>query len=246
MDLSLLGVSLGVDFGNCFLSVGSDYLKFSSVQGDLFREILVDAIPLLISSLPQCFKLLLIINLPHLEVILLPFHFVQGTELGFQIQWLLDFFRKLNFSDDDIKKFKTFVAEHLVQELHHGSSVSLSLDIVHLKMGLTPDKHSHSFGDGCLKLFIQLVDADSVDEIVDGLLIRFAPKYYCDGESHKDVVVCWARSHLELILDVLLRHQELDLGPGQAPYEPSSGLYVIKLSVMGDDGVCSLRTMVDF
>jgi len=83
-------------------------------------------------------------------------------------------------------------------------------------MGFASDENSDSLGDSGLQLLIQLVDTNSVTEVEDGVIIWFASENYSDVKSNKDVVVCWASSHWELVCDVLLGYKELDLGPGEA------------------------------
>jgi len=88
-------------------------------------------------------------------------------------------------------------------------------------MGLASDEHSDPLGDGGLQLLIQLVDADSVTEVEDRVVIWLASENYSDVKSNKDVVVGWASSNWELVSDVLLGHKELNLGPGEANNEPT-------------------------
>ena len=92
-------------------------------------------------------------------------------------------------------------------------SIGLSLDLVNFKMGLASDENSNPFGDSSLQLLIQLVDADSVTEVENRVVIWFASENYSDVKSNKDVVVGWACSHRELVSDVLLGDKELDLSP---------------------------------
>lgn len=153
-DLSLFSDSTCVDLSNTLLGIGSDNLKFSSLKRDLLGEILIDGIPLLISSLPEQLELLFIVDDSHIEVILLPLHIVEGSELGLHIEWLFDLFRKQNLSHDDIHEFKTFGAKHLIKEVLHLLGVGLAFNLVHFEMGLSSDEHSHSLGQGSLQLLV--------------------------------------------------------------------------------------------
>jgi len=80
-------------------------------------------------------------------------------------------------------------------------------------MGLSSNQNSYSLSNSSFELFIKLINTDSVDEIKDTVLVRFAPKHNSNPKSNKNVIIGWASSNLEFIDDILLSNQKLDLGP---------------------------------
>jgi len=129
------------------------------------------------------------------------------------IKWLLNFFWEWYFSDDDVREFKTFVSEHVIQEIFHSCSIGWTFDVVHLKMSFSSDQYSHSFSDGSFKLFIKLIDTNSVNEVKDILLFFHAFEDNGDTETNENIIISWASSNLEWIINVLLGYEELNLGP---------------------------------
>lgn len=109
-------------------------------------------------------------------------------------------------------------------------------------MSLSSDQDSHSLGQSCFELFVQLVYADTVDEVMDALVVWLAPEDNGDVEGDEDVVVGWAGAHWEFVGDVLLGHEELNFGPGQAEDEAAVLLDVIELSVLRYDGEGAFRS----
>ena len=89
-------------------------------------------------------------------------------------------------------------------------------------------------------MFVQLVYADSVAEVVDRFVVLFASEDNSYIQGHEDVIVGWSGSHGELVRDVLLGDQELDLGPGCGEHDSSLLHHAVVLSVLGDDSVGSL------
>ena len=128
------------------------------MKGNFLGKILIDAIPLLISSLLEELKLFIVIDDPHLEVVLFPLHLVETAILRFHVQWLLDLLWKEHLGDDDVEELEAFGSEHLVQKVLHLLGVGLTLDLVHLKMSLATDEHSDTLSQGSFKLLIELVD----------------------------------------------------------------------------------------
>jgi hypothetical protein len=189
------------------------------------------------------FKLLLIINDSHVEVVLFSLLFIKRSKSSLLIKRCLDFLGQLNISDDDIQELKAFVAKHIVQECLHAVSVSGALDLVHFKMGLASDQDTNSFSDGGLKLFVQLVDRNSIAEVEDIILSSLASEDNSDINGHEDVVIGRTSSHWELVDNVLLSHQELDLGPWKAPYKSARALNMVKLAMLCNNSVCSLRPL---
>jgi hypothetical protein len=111
-------------------------------------------------------------------------------------------------------------------------------------MGLSSDQNSNSFGKGSLKLLIQLVNTDLVNKVVDGSIIWLASEHNADIEGNEHIVVCWSSSNWELVSNILLSYQELDLGPWKAKDDATLSLNVIKLTVLGDNGVGSLWPII--
>jgi hypothetical protein len=111
-------------------------------------------------------------------------------------------------------------------------------------MGLTSDQNSNSFGKSSLKLLIQLVNTDLVNEVVDRCIIWFASEHNTDIEGNEYIVVCWSSSNWELVSNILLSYQELDLSPWKARDDAALFLNVIKLTVLGDNGVGSLWPII--
>ena len=111
-------------------------------------------------------------------------------------------------------------------------------------MGLSSDQNSNSFGKSSLKLLIQLVNTDLVNEVVDGIVVWLASEDDTDIEGNEHIVVCWCGSNWELVSNILLSYQELDLSPWKAQDEATLFLDVIKPTVLGNDGVGSLRSII--
>ena len=80
-------------------------------------------------------------------------------------------------------------------------------------MSFSSDQYSNSFSDSSFKLFIQLINTNSVNEIKDTLLIWHASEYNSDTKTNENVIISWAGSDLELIGDILLGNEELNFGP---------------------------------
>jgi len=129
------------------------------------------------------------------------------------IKWILNFLRKRNFGDDDIGEFKTFVSEHIIQEVFHGIGVGWTFNVVNFKMSLSSDQNSYSFSNGSLELLVKLVDTNSVNEVEDIILSFHALENNSDTKTNENIIVSWASSNLELVCDVLLGNKELNLGP---------------------------------
>lgn len=108
-------------------------------------------------------------------------------------------------------------------------------------MSLSSDQDSHSLGQSSLELFVQLVDADTVDEVMNALVVGLAPEDNSNVEGDEDVVVSWACAHWEFVSDVLLGDQELNFSPRQAEDEPTILLDVVEFSVLGYDSKCAFR-----
>lgn len=70
-------------------------------------------------------------------------------------------------------------------------------------MCFTSNEHSDSLSESCFKLLVQLIDTDSIDEIMNRLIIFFASENHSNIKSYKDIIICWASSHWELVSDVL-------------------------------------------
>jgi len=111
-------------------------------------------------------------------------------------------------------------------------------------MGLTSDQNSNSFGKSSLKLFIQLVNTDPVNEVLDGFVVWLASEDDADIEGNEDIIVCWCGSNWELVSNILLSYQELDLSPWKTWDEATLFFNVIKPTVLGDDGVSSLWSII--
>jgi len=80
-------------------------------------------------------------------------------------------------------------------------------------MSLSSDQDTDSFGNGSLKLFIKLINTNSVAEIENILFTRFASENDSDTKTNKNIIISWASSYLKWVSDVLLSNQELDFGP---------------------------------
>ena len=156
---------------------------------------------------------------------------------------MLDFFWKGDFSNDDVEEFKPLISKHLIQELLHSSSVCRTLDIVHFEMGLSSNQYSNSFSDSSLKLFVKLVDTDSVAEIENVLFSWFASENDGDTETNENVVVSWASSYLEGVSHVLLCNKELDFGPWEAEMQATLTMYAIEFTMFCDNSICSFRSI---
>jgi hypothetical protein len=103
------------------------------------------------------------------------------------------------------------------------------------------DEDSYSLRDGRLKLLVELVHTDFVAEILYIFVLSLALHDNGDVQADKDIVVSGASSHRELVNNVLLCHQELNLGPWEAPNEPALILYMIKFTMLGYDGIRPFR-----
>lgn len=183
----------------------------------------------------------LIINDSHVVVVLFSFLLVDGPELGLHIKRSFNLFWQLHLSDNDVKELNALSAEHFVQKVFHWSSVGGTLDLVDFQVGFASDQNSDTFCDRGLKLFIQLVHADSVTEVEDRVSVLFAFEHHCDVQSNKDIVVGWARADWKSENDILLCDQKLDLCPGQAKVKTSMGLNILESAMTCDDSVSSFR-----
>jgi hypothetical protein len=112
-------------------------------------------------------------------------------------------------------------------------------------MRLATNEHSHSLGQCSLKLLIQLIDADSVNEVANIIIVLLALEDDGDVQGHEDVIVGWASANWELVDNVLLGHKELDLGPGEAEDEAAILLDTIKLAVFRYNRICPLRSVIE-
>jgi hypothetical protein len=186
-------------------------------------------------------KLLLVIDHPHVKIVLLFLHLVETAELGLDIQRLLNLIGQHHLSNNNIHKLQAFGIKHLVKEIFHLRCVGFTLDLVHLKMGLAPDQDSDTLSDSRLELLIELVDGDAIAEIKNTVIIFHAPEDHSDVQRNEDVVEGWTSSNRELIQQVLLGHQELDLGPRQARDESPLLVNGVKLPMFGNDRIGSLR-----
>jgi hypothetical protein len=157
-NLGLFSFRLLVDLGNTLLGICLDDLEFSAIKSNLLGEVFLDAVSLLVSSLSECFKLFLIVDDTHVKVVLFSLLIIQRSKLSLFVERVLDFLWQCNISNDDIGEFQAFVCKHVVQELEHFSSIGGALDLVDFKVSLSSDEDSNSFGDGGLKLLVQLVD----------------------------------------------------------------------------------------
>jgi hypothetical protein len=127
--------------------------------------------------------------------------------------------------------------------LFHGSSVGGTLDVIDFKMCFASDKNTDSFSDSGFKLFIELINTDSVAEIENILFAWLASENNGNSKSNENIIVGWARSYLELVSYVLLCNQELDFGPWKAEVQSTFAVNAIEFSVLCDDGICSLRNI---
>jgi len=109
-------------------------------------------------------------------------------------------------------------------------------------MCFSSDEYSDSLSECCFKLFIKLVDADSVHEVMDRVIIWFAFENYSNIKGHKDIIISWACSYWEFVCDVLLSHKELNSGPWQAEDETTLLLDVVEFAMLGDDCISTLGT----
>jgi len=107
-------------------------------------------------------------------------------------------------------------------------------------MCFTSDKDSNSLSQSSFKLLIELVDTDSVHEVVDWLVIWFTSEYYCNIEGNKDIIICGAGSHRELVCHILLSNKELDPRPRKTEHKSSFFFDRLKLSMGGNNSVGSL------
>lgn len=88
-------------------------------------------------------------------------------------------------------------------------------------MGFASDQYSYSFSDGGLQLLIELVDADSVTEVENRILIFLAFEHNCDVKSNEDVIKSWTGANREAVDNVLFRDQKLNLRPRHTHVESS-------------------------
>lgn len=72
-------------------------------------------------------------------------------------------------------------------------------------------KNSDAFGDGCLDLPVELVNADVVDKALNGLVIFLAFKDSGNIDLNEYVVVGGARLDFQFENNKLLRYQVLNL-----------------------------------
>jgi hypothetical protein len=195
-------------------------------------------------------KFFIIVNELHVVVVLFSFLVVQGGELGFKIKGSSNLIWELNLGDYDIFEINTFICEHFVQELSHGSSVSGTLDLINFQVGFTSNQNSDSFGNGSFELLIQLVNTNLVAEVLDGFVSFFFVVWVlpngennCNIEGNEDVIVSWAGSDWETEDNILFGDQELNFGPWHADVETAFVQDLIKSTVGGDDAKGSLRTI---
>ena len=111
-------------------------------------------------------------------------------------------------------------------------------------MCLSSNKNSDSLCQCCFELLIQLIDADSVYEVMYWLVIWFAPEDNCNIEGYKDIIVSWTCSNWELVSDILLCNQELNLGPRQAWDEAALSLDWVEFAVFSDNRVSSFGAIL--
>lgn len=108
-------------------------------------------------------------------------------------------------------------------------------------MGLSSNENSDSLGNGSLKLLIELVDTDSVDEVSNIFIVGFASENDSNIQGNKNVVIGWTSSDWEFVVDILLSDQELDLCPWKTNVKASNLFNTIKFTVLGNDGISTLR-----
>lgn len=106
-------------------------------------------------------------------------------------------------------------------------------------MCFASDENSDSLSEGSLKLLVKLVDANSIYEVMNILIIWFTSENHSNIKSNEDIVISWACSDWEFIGDVLLGNKELDLGPWEAENETTFLLDVVEFTVLGDDCIGS-------
>jgi len=108
-------------------------------------------------------------------------------------------------------------------------------------MRLGSHEHSDSFSDSGFQLFVKLVNTNSITKVEDIFIFTLASEHNCDVEGNKDVVIGWTGSHWEPIDNVLLRHQELNLGPRHTIDETTLLFDVVKFAVLRDHSVSTFR-----
>jgi len=106
-------------------------------------------------------------------------------------------------------------------------------------MCFTSNKYSNSFSQRSFKLFVQLIDTDSVYEIVNTVVIWFASEHYSNIKGHKDIVIGGSCSYWELVCHILLCDQELNLGPRKTEDKTSFFLDLAILSMSSDNSISS-------
>lgn len=111
-------------------------------------------------------------------------------------------------------------------------------------MSLTTNEDSYSLGKCSLKLLIQLIDTDSVNEVSNIIIILLAFENDGNVKSDEDVIIGRASANWEFVDDILLCHKELDLGPREAEYETSLLLNMVKFTVFRNNRVGSLRPSI--
>ena len=110
-------------------------------------------------------------------------------------------------------------------------------------MCLSTDEYSDSLSQSSLKLLVQLIDTDSVNEVSDIIIVLFALENNCNVESDEDVIVSWASANWEFVDNVLLSYKELDLGPREAEDEATFLLNTIEFTMLCDYCISSFRPM---
>jgi hypothetical protein len=81
-------------------------------------------------------------------------------------------------------------------------------------VGFRPCQHSYSLCHCSLKLFIELIDRDLVDEVLDIFFSSLDSESDTDVDLDKDVVVGWARFYRQIVNNALLGNKKLYLCPG--------------------------------
>jgi hypothetical protein len=126
------------------------------------------------------------------------FILVHRAVLSFLIERLCNVFGKSNVLKDNSSEFESLIFEHLVQEVKHLLGLIFALDLINFEICLSTSKDSDTLRDCRFDLLIELVDADVVHELLDGLLVFLAFEYGSHFYFNEDVVVGGAGLNIHL------------------------------------------------